>query len=213
MNDVFIIEDCFDSILLNEFDYITHMQSFPWYSGYDISYEFFKSEKLKSCVIKSKNAVQSFCFQHFVILSNIPKDKINSTSDKFSKDVFWSVIEKHGLWKKEDITIDRLKFNLQTQNTFQQSPELHNIPHVDQPFPENNSWVMIVYLNSSDGDTVLFNERFDNTIKTETTERMRVTPVKGKSLIFKGDIFHASSNPIMNNQRIVMNVNFSINEL
>lgn len=210
MRDFYIIDECFNPIIMNEFDYIVNTNNFPWYFGYDVSYAYFKSEKSKTNVIRSKNAVQSVAFQHFVISKEISKDKINSSADQFSRDVFYSVIEKHGVWKKEDIEITRIKFNLQTQNTFQQSPEIHNIPHVDGSFIGDKEWIMIVYLNSSDGDTVIFNERFDNRHKTEVTERMRVTPIKGRSLILRGDIFHASSNPIMNDKRVVMNVNFNL---
>jgi ectoine hydroxylase-related dioxygenase (phytanoyl-CoA dioxygenase family) len=71
---------------------------------------------------------------------------------------------------------------------------------------------MVYYVNDSDGDTFLFNE-FQNSNKvTEVTLKQRVMPRKGRAVIFDSNRFHASSNPINNTSRFVINFTFKIHE-
>jgi hypothetical protein len=90
----------------------------------------------------------------------------------------------------------------------------HHLPHIDSFFPH---YVAIYYVNDSDGDTIIFNETNDsydsgdadiNKIKTGPfTIKRRVTPKKGKVLIFEGKYYHTSSWPIVNKCRSVININ------
>jgi hypothetical protein len=68
---------------------------------------------------------------------------------------------------------------------------------------------------NSDGDTVLFNESFDPD-KLEKPEKLtihkRIEPKQNRCVMFKGNRFHASSNPIKNDMRVVLNCNFSLLE-
>ena len=71
----------------------------------------------------------------------------------------------------------------------------YNIPHQD--VPESNYMSMIYYINDSDGDTVFFE---DNTIVK------RISPSQGDIVLFDSNLWHASSNPSINAERIVLNV-------
>mgnify|MGYP003631824103 CR=1 FL=1 len=57
----------------------------------------------------------------------------------------------------------------------------------------------MVYLNDSDGDTFLFKDK--KIIK-------RVKPKSGKALIMDGNLVHASSHPVKNKFRMVLNINY-----
>lgn len=71
-------------------------------------------------------------------------------------------------------------------------------PHVDYQIPH---WVLIYYVNSTDGDTILFDE------KGRIVEK--VTPRRGRCLLFDGSIRHAASNST-SGPRIIINNNIRV---
>jgi hypothetical protein len=97
----------------------------------------------------------------------------------------------------------RIKMNLcvyaQTDN-----PNAHGMPHVD--FTEIKEPLMsaIYYVNDSTGDTLIFDQRFRE--KAPLTVKTRVTPKKGRLLVFDGWLLHAGNTPRTNAPRI--NINF-----
>ena len=72
-----------------------------------------------------------------------------------------------------------------------------SLPHVD--FPEKNT-TLLYYVNQSDGDTVFFD-------KDKKTIVERVTPKRGRFIVFDSSKWHASCNPIKSMKRIVININ------
>ena len=90
----------------------------------------------------------------------------------------------------------------------------HHLPHIDTWRPH---WVAIYYVNDSDGDTIIFNETNDTynsgqtdinkSLSNNFTIKRRVTPKKGKVLIFEGKYYHTSSWPTVNKCRSVININ------
>jgi hypothetical protein len=81
----------------------------------------------------------------------------------------------------------------------------HYPAHVDLPYDHK---AFIYYFNDSDGDTVIFKEKFNNESVTRLTEIAKIKPVRGKGIIFDGKHYHAPSAPISSNQRFLMNVDF-----
>jgi len=79
-----------------------------------------------------------------------------------------------------------------------------NTPHVDDVDPH---WVMIYYINDSDGPTTFFDQYYDGQKKAPKFSSS-VTPKKGKFVVFNGLQFHASSAPRQTTQRCVININF-----
>jgi hypothetical protein len=71
-----------------------------------------------------------------------------------------------------------------------------NPPHVDLFEPH---LVVLYYVIDSDGDTFIYEKN--------TTDKIieRISPEKGKLVIFDGDYYHSSSPPEKNNVRIVIN--------
>ena len=91
------------------------------------------------------------------------------------------------------------------------------LPHIDSYVPD--SWNVIYYMDDSDGDTVIYNERtlndydYNKYLKEDNfTEKVRVTPKKGRAVAFKGDLFHASTTP-SKTWRPVVNINISLNPI
>lgn len=105
----------------------------------------------------------------------------------------------------------RIKANFLTKNTDHSFDEMCiNFPHLDN-YHEHK--VLVYYVNDSDGDTVLFNERFkeEHRTRTDTIElstKSRVKPKKGRILMFDGLQYHTSQNPITSDYRCVLNINF-----
>jgi hypothetical protein len=89
----------------------------------------------------------------------------------------------------------------------------YNGAHVDQYSPHKS---MIYYLNDSDGDTFIFNEKYDSTDQSTwpplsaPTVKERITP-KANSLYYleNGFNYHSSSNPINTERRFTINFNFN----
>jgi hypothetical protein len=87
---------------------------------------------------------------------------------------------------------------------------VHVDSHMDRPYK-----VCLYYVNDSDGDTIIFNERSTTTPTSDVmngnlTERLRVNPKKGRMIIFDGDIYHCGSKP-SNDIRCVINYNIFVN--
>lgn len=85
---------------------------------------------------------------------------------------------------------------------------LVNHPHIDYEMPH---LVFLYYVNDSDGDTVLYNETLrdikESDLRLEDlTEKARVTPKRGRCVIFDGHRYHSSTQPVTNS-RCVVNFN------
>lgn len=97
----------------------------------------------------------------------------------------------------------RIKINMTLTDTAQQS--MYHRPHVDT---DDNHYVMIYYVNDSDGPTYLFNNKYNGEIQNlEIADK--IFPKKGRALIFNGRYYHASSSPVTSKYRIVVNYNFT----
>jgi hypothetical protein len=76
-------------------------------------------------------------------------------------------------------------------------PGLDLPPHIDM---NQNHWVLLYYINDSDGDTVLFED-------DKETQIQRVSPKKGRMVFFDGSIPHCGSRSATNT-RSAINFNF-----
>jgi hypothetical protein len=164
---------------------------FPWYyfdstnDNYEIN--LLKNKELKLNIIKNSQFSHTF-FVHNKIVS-----------DYFEK-IFLLLKDKYFL---EIDYIKRIKSNLNTlipgytKNNIQ-------IPHIDygHNWTENPNLIysLIYYVNDSDGDTIFY----DNNEK----EIFRVTPKRGKAVLFKSNILHTACNPVNTDKRIIINFIF-----
>ena len=89
------------------------------------------------------------------------------------------------------------------------------LPHIDSYVPD--SWNVVYYIDDSDGDTVIYNERTLNDYdyqkyleKDQFTVCQSVSPKKGRAVLFKGDMFHTATTP-SKGWRPVVNINISKN--
>ena len=92
-----------------------------------------------------------------------------------------------------------------------------NPPHVDFPFPHK---VGILYLTNSDGNTFIYNEKYDPSsnmdilkyyqkkLNSTVTVMGSVKPKENKFVMFDGHHYHSSSTPVKTKRRITINYVF-----
>ena len=92
-----------------------------------------------------------------------------------------------------------------------QKENFQHEPHVDFPFRHKT---VLLYLNSVDGFTTLYNEFYDpaNMFRFEDksilTVQQTIKPEANRAVLFDGFQFHSSSNPTNYPYRLVVNYNF-----
>jgi hypothetical protein len=97
----------------------------------------------------------------------------------------------------------RIKMNLGVYVQID-NPNAHGMPHVDFTEIKEPLLTAIYYVNDSTGDTVIFNQRFGQC--APLTVKTRVTPKKGRLVVFDGALLHAGNTPRTNTPRV--NINF-----
>lgn len=104
---------------------------------------------------------------------------------------------------KKNIVVTRVRAGMFFSNGYS---GIH-FPHVDYYSPHKT---MLYYVNDSDGDTILFNEKFDENNKNPSLSIMQsVSPKMGRAIIFDGLRYHSSSVPEKAKKRLTININFS----
>ena len=84
--------------------------------------------------------------------------------------------------------------------------DFYQVPHTDYTVPH---LTLIYYVNDNDGDTVFFTEMYkEGNVEKKTLQR-KITPKKGKCVVFDGLQYHTGSVPTDKN-RILININFLI---
>ena len=92
-----------------------------------------------------------------------------------------------------------------------QEKSFEHEPHVDFPFDHKT---VLLYLNSVDGNTTLYNEYYDPATmfniddKIALTVQQTIKPEANRVVLFDGFQFHSSSKPTTNSYRLVVNFNF-----
>ena len=93
--------------------------------------------------------------------------------------------------------------------------------HVDLPYPH---MVGLLYLNDSDGDTQIYNEKYNSLDNADTYQYFQQvhkgqstimetsSPKENKLIWFNGLHYHASQSPTTVAKRVVMNINYTTKE-
>jgi hypothetical protein len=123
----------------------------------------------------------------------------SSYYDYIHNEVFLKFLNKHKIKCK---SILRAKLNF--VSSINQNENVYQSPHVDYRFPHK---VFLYYVNDSDGNTFLFNEKYNGEKQTLTVAN-EITPEMGKAICFDGLTYHAPSSPKKSQNRIVINIAF-----
>lgn len=148
--------------------------------------------KLKDIDIKVSEDMQS------VHAASFNDTKMSDIHDLGSH-ILNTFAKKHGIKIKE---ILRIKANI--LNKTDKKGHIHP-PHIDMTTPH---MVLLYYVNDSDGDTVIFDQKYDGGEVPMLTVNRTVEPKAGSAIVFDGLTYHSSSSPQYAEERIVLNINF-----
>ena len=189
------IENIIDTSLQNNIEYLVTSNTFPWvYVPGTINVDDLTEEDQKYVLEEGSNPHQ---FVHDLLIQS------KHISNYFQ--IIYPIIEQASKYFKSDIEIKKAKFNFLSNNGI----DSHHYPHTDINNYDSSIKTMIYYVNNTDGDTFIFNEKCPLLSKKVTLDQ-RITPVKGKAIIFDSHKFHSSSSPINFKSRIVLNIVFKV---
>jgi len=183
-----IIENFLPESYKDEIYNLTTSDEFPWFYNETISGRSINE-------VAGFSEVQ-FGFSH-VLFNN---GQENSPFYKFFTPMVYFIEEKTGEKINELIRI-RAGLNVKSSQE-----ELVHLPHVDYPYPHK---VFLYYVDDSDGDTVMYNEKYDSTFFVENfSVKETISPQRNKGILFDGLRYHSSSSPVKNTRRVAININF-----
>ena len=123
----------------------------------------------------------------------------NAQFNDYAKGLLVKFVMKHKIPIKEVLRV-------KSTSTFPKPDPRPDWAHVDYTFP---GYVLLIYVNDSEGDTILYDQTYTGKEITDLTERVRVTPKAGRAVVFDNLIYHAVATPVNNNFRQVINMNFT----
>lgn len=196
IHDIKIFDDFLPENIFLELQEKVLSRHFPWF------YCDHASLDPKDNFIKDKLALETDGYAH--VFYDKLYDVKSFTYDYLK--VFYKHIEQFGFTEEHLIrvraSVKNPKKNYNVEN--------YNLPHVDYFFPHDT---MIYYLNDSDGDTRIFDQKFIYTGNNyglgfdAFTTSQRITPKANRLIWFDGFVYHTASNPIETTRRVILNIN------
>jgi len=109
--------------------------------------------------------------------------------------------------QKHNIKYDSVK-RTRSNTTFLCHETRPSIPHIDN---YTDHLVLLYYVNNSDGDTVLYKNKYDEDSNNEMIVDYRVSPKAGRAILFDGGTYHSFYYPNIHDTRSVININITSN--
>jgi len=186
--EIFIDDNVIPVGLQNQIQELFEDSFFPWFlckhknlTATPNEYQYYKN-------------ITNNLFEYTQFTHNFVSDeKINSKFVDLPLILFQTISTAYNFNSK----IIRIKANLCPRVTVE-NVNAHQTPHVDS---NHKHWVMIYYVNDSDGDTFLFDP-------DTVTVKHRISPKKGRIIVFNGNVLHAGMHPRNCDYRMVINFNF-----
>jgi len=174
--------------LIKELDELTQSETFNWNLCHE-HLDLPKYDKFTEGMILNKKYKSKYTYQlvHMLYKKGLP---ISSPYYEICYKLFERIVNNV---IKKDVELLRMKINL----LFKKDKKQANNFHLDDK-KDPNYKTCILYINNSDGDTLIY---YKNSLK-------RVKPEAGKVVIFDGHLYHTSSNPVKTKYRKVININF-----
>lgn len=198
-----LITDIFPEPLLNE------IKEFTKTCVYSRSHE---SVTLKDSDIREKCSFIQEISYDICIHYNMYNYRIPFTSNES-----YSVYNAFRYYMKSEFDgYELLRFNTNRIQTIKDYPDNKmTTPHYDSPDYEGDFKTVLFYVNTSDGDTLVFNEHgnsdmwdinsVNNLSNLKLTLERKQTPIENCALIYPSSKIHCARPPKINNERIVFN--------
>tara|TARA_R100001530_G_scaffold129454_2_gene99799 strand:- start:14 stop:562 length:549 start_codon:yes stop_codon:yes gene_type:complete len=178
--DIIVFDNFISTEYHQQLQNIVARPSFAWSYNQNISSQ-------------NKNSKELFGFSHNIFDANM-QIWFSEHSDKIKP----LIIEIQKTAKCNNIL--RARFDMTLFN----EKELIHEPHVD--FYNYKNVSSIYYLNDSDGDTIIYNEK---ELNGEYTVKKKISPKANRLVLFKGEFVHTGSSPNNHNNRILINSNYN----
>jgi hypothetical protein len=120
------------------------------------------------------------------------------------------VFESHMRTKVNFIHRIKSNFLISQKSPYIQPPHVDVMDMVDANGNCLDYKTLLYYVNESDGDTIFYNEFYTGEPVGLVTEQQRVSPKKGRAVIFDSNQIHSGSCPSVNDTRLVINCVFGI---
>ena len=170
-------------------DYVYYNQPFPWYYLEDITVTY-----------DDPNSQRRPGFTHEYVKY---EGKEKSTGKQLSR--FHNLLLP--ILKNACLKMEIKDINVLLGRSFLQLPLNLKNRDVDTPhrdiYDRDDFFVVLYYVCDSDGDTIIYNETKES---DQYTIKQRVTPKKGRVVIFDGVLMHTAEQPL-NNTRCIVNYN------
>ena len=190
-------DELVESSIADEIEQLMMSRGFPWYFYPNVNNSI-KPEDRRShptVICDESRYEESFGFSHLIFSA----DNTNSPWLRHPKQLFELFLNKHRLLPNKLL---RIKANLLVRSASTTGARPF-APHVDLPIPH---WVMIYYVNDSDGDTVILDKTYPD--RENAAVLRTVSPKKGRAILFDGRHYHCGTCPVQHDTRIVFNYDF-----
>jgi hypothetical protein len=195
-----IIDNFLPNSYIENIDTMTHSKDFFYHYTSEINYS------TKQINLWDKQ------FVHTIITDN---KRISEHCGFFMPIVY----QLESALNKKITHIDRMKINMTTT-----VPNYNATfgPHIDSDDVRGNFYTAILYINESDGDTLIYDYKINNTNQIKDREsfitdldhnnqlnlKQSVNCVKNRLLVFDGKYLHEGQHPINHRTRVVLNLVF-----
>jgi len=196
-DNVQLLENVIPEELSDQIEGALFHNEFPWYyypthvvPENDSRYYAFDQDNIVEC----PGLIHNFCEDGVV----------SSTYNQFFVDLLQNVEVS------SNIKIDKL-FRIRGRLCLRHpgKEESHNGAHIDYHM-EEDFYSMIYYVNTSDGDTVIFDKKQNFDVSEKPSIMHRYKPKKGNFLLFDGKMYHAGNFPSHNASRATINYVFTV---
>ena len=190
-------DDLVEPAVADEIERLMVSGGFPWYYYPNVNNAIRPEDRQRhpTVICDDSRFEESFGFSHLLF----PSDQPNSQLFHYPKRLFEAFLNRHRLLPTKLI---RVKANLLVR-TAAPSGQRPFAPHVDMPAPH---WVMIYYVNDSDGDTLILDKTYPD--RENAAVLHAVSPKKGRTILFDGRHYHCGTCPARHDVRIVFNYDF-----
>lgn len=188
------IPNFLDNKDINELDDFLQSINFAWFYNPNIG-----GGTNEQVYINDANVKDTDGFVHMFIENNVS----NSPHDVIIM-MLMDNIQRHIKKPIKDILRARASM-IKENSTF---GDYYQVPHVDYTTPH---YTAIYYVNEADGDTIFFNEHYTIEDHSKKIVQQRISPEKGKCIIFNGLQYHTGTVPTKN-KRMIININFTLED-
>jgi hypothetical protein len=184
-NTPIIVDDCLPLSMVDAIEKTLFSTAFPWY---------FMPDLAGNSSIKDSISPPTSGFNHQFSLD----DKITSNYYNLFCHIPNIVFNTVGVEKFPVIVNSRSFLHMPNKGKTSE----HDGKHIDR---DHQHYVCLYYVNDSDGDTHIWGYNANDDLQ------LKVTPKRGRAVLFDGMIYHASSSP-RENPRAIINFDVIFNE-